>query len=299
MHIDDALRSLDDGELPVFVGPTASGKTAYAVRAAEALGGEIVSADSVQVYRHFDIGTGKPTAEERARATHHLIDIVEPWEALDAARFAELADDMIASIRARGRLPIVCGGSYLWIRALVYGLAPAPPADEAIRSRHRALAEERGRSHLHEELARVDPDAAARLSPNDLVRVSRALEVYEQSGKTQSAWHAEHGFREPRHRAKLFGIERTREELDRRIVERARLMFEAGWLEEVRALLGAGHADARAMGSVGYRQIREALAREPAGDTERLLEDVVRATRVFARRQRTWLRDEPVTYLRA
>lgn len=290
------MSTVDEPELLVVVGPTASGKTALAIALAEQQNGEIVSADSVQVYRHFDIGTSKPSEEERARAPHHLIDIVDPHDTLDAARWAELAEATIAEIRSRGRTPIVCGGTFLWVRALIYGLAEAPPGDAAIRERHREIAEREGRAKLHEELKRVDPVAAARLAPNDFVRVSRALEVFELTGKPMSAWQAEHGFREPRHRARLIGVRRTKEELDQRIRARVEAMFAAGFLDEVRRLRELGYANARAMASVGYRQVNEALESGAPIDLSALIDSIVRATRVFARRQRTWLRDEPVDW---
>ncbi len=283
------------GELLVVVGPTASGKTDLAIALCERLGGEIVSADSVQVYREFDAGSGKPTAEQRARATHHLVDVLDPLEPADARWFADRADLAIAEVRSRGRLPIVCGGTFLWVKALVSGLAAAPPADAEVRARHAAIAATEGRSALHARLAAVDPEAAARLAENDFVRVSRALETFEVSGKTQTAWHAEHGFREARHRARLFGVDRAREELDRRIEARAAAWLASGWIEEVEALLARGFGEARAMGSVGYKQVRAFLAGDLPKDE--LGPAIVRATRVFVRRQRTWLRDQPVTWL--
>ncbi len=283
-----------DAELLVVVGPTASGKTELAVRLAERFGGEIISADSVQIYRGFDLGSGKPTADERARAPHHLIDCAAPDEPFDAQRFAEQASQLLAEIRGRDRVPIVCGGTYLWVRALVRGLAPSPPADAAIRAEHAAFVAAEGRAALHARLAAVDPESAARLAPNDALRVSRALEVHALSGRTQSAWHAEHGFRTELHKARLYGVARERDELDRRIERRARAWLEQGWIDEVRGLLERGHAAARAMGSVGYRQIHEHLeGRLAAADLEA---SIVRATRVFVRRQRTWLRDEPVIW---
>jgi tRNA dimethylallyltransferase len=283
--------------LLVVVGPTASGKTALAVRVAEERGGEIVNADSVQVYRRFDIGAGKPSAEERARAVHHLLDVLEPDAPIDAAGWAELAVRAIDDIRARGREPIVCGGTFLWVRALLFGLAGAPPADPAIRARHRARAESEGRPALHAELAGVDPESATRLAPNDLVRVSRALEVHELTGVPLSRWQADHGFRSPRYTARLIGVRREREELDRRIEARVRAMLAAGLIDEVRTLTAAGYGATRAMGAVGYKQVSLALASGAPIDTDALALSIVRATRVFARRQRTWLRDEPVEWL--
>lgn len=291
----DEIPRPDEGALCVVVGPTASGKTELAIRLAEAFGGEVISADSVQIYRGFDVGSGKPTAAERARAPHHLIDCADPLEAFDAQRFAALAEAAVADVRARGRVPVVCGGTFLWVRALTLGLAPAPPASPEVRARHAALAEAEGRGALHAALAQVDPESAARLSPNDFVRVSRALEVYELSGRPQSAWHAEHGFRTTRHEARLYGVRWSREELDDRIARRVRGFLDEGWVEEVRALRAQGHGEARAMGSVGYRQVKEHLeGKILASDLEPA---IVRATRVFVRRQRTWLRDEAVGWV--
>lgn len=284
-------------EILVIVGPTASGKTDLAVRLAERHSGEVVSADSVQVYRRFDIGTGKPTREQREKVSYHLIDIVEPLEAMDAARWAGLAERMVDEIVGRGNLPIVCGGTFLWVRALLFGLAPAPPADEAVRARHHERVRKEGRLALHVELQRVDADSAARLAPNDFVRVSRALEVYELTGIPLSRWHAQHGFKEPRLTARMLGIRHPRDGLDRRISERIDRMLSAGWVDEVKSLLDAGFANARAMGSVGYKQIAEMLQAGEKIDQKKLREQIVRATRVFARRQRTWLRDEPVAWL--
>jgi tRNA dimethylallyltransferase len=263
---------------------------------AERSGGEIVNADSVQIYRRFDIGAGKPTAAERARVHHHLVDAVEPLEPMDAARFASLADECIADIVSRGKTAIVCGGTFLWIRALLFGLSPAPPADESIRARHRAVVAAEGRSALHDRLGEVDPLSAARLAPNDFVRVSRALEVMELTGTPLSEWHARHGFRERRYGARFIGVRRTAEELTERIGQRTRAMLDTGWIDEVRALIRDGYRDARAMSSVGYRQIARALDRDSI-DRSELERDIVRATRVFARRQRTWIRDEPVEWV--
>ncbi len=283
--------------LLVVVGPTASGKSELALRLAEERNGEIVGADSVQVYRRFDIGSSKPTPEERARVPHHLVDEVEPFEPLDAGAWAVRAASAVEDIRARGRTPIVCGGSFLWVKALVFGLATGPGRDEALRARHRDFVAEKGRAALHAELARVDAVSAARLSPNDFVRVSRALEVFELTSVPLSRYQAEHGFAAPRYRAELLGVRRAPAELDERIERRTRAMLEAGFVEEVRALLADGFGGARAMGSVGYRQIASALSAGTTLDIDALRDEIRRATRIFARRQRTWLREQPVTWL--
>ena len=290
---------MSEERLLCLVGPTASGKSALALRLAEQLGGEIVSADSMQIYRGFDIGTGKPTAAERALVPHHLLDVAEPLEYWDAAQWAEKAAGAILDIGARGRVPIVCGGTFLWVRALIYGLAEAPRGDDELRARHREWAEREGRLALHRKLAEVDPVCAARLAPNDFVRVSRALEVFELTGKPMSQIQAEHGFRKPRFDARLLGVMRERPEQDELIAKRVREMLAAGWVREVGQLVAAGYGEARVMQSVGYRQIFEALALRTSVDQTALAETIVRATRVFARRQRTWLRDQPVEWLPA
>jgi tRNA dimethylallyltransferase len=282
-------------ELLVVVGPTASGKTELAIQLAARFGGEIISADSVQIYRSFDLGSGKPTAAERARAPHHLVDAIDPLDPVDAGRYRLLAEAVLADVRARGKLPIVCGGTYLWVKALVEGLAEAAPADEGVRARHREIAEREGRAKIHAMLAEVDAASALRLAPNDLLRTSRALEVYELTGRPMSEWQAEHAASEPEHQAKLVGIAHPREELDDRIAERTRRWLAEGWIDEVRRLVDEGHGEARAMGSVGYKQVYAHLRGElPEHELELA---IVRATRLYVRRQRTWLRDEPVTWL--
>jgi tRNA dimethylallyltransferase len=281
----------------VIVGPSASGKSALAVELAERLGGEIISADSVQIYRRFDIGSAKPTAAERARVPHHLIDELDALDPADAARFVQLADARLADIQSRGKRPIVCGGTFLWVKAWMYGLAQAPPADAGIRARHRELAERFGRPHLHALLEPIDPESHARLGPNDLVRVSRALEVHELTGKPLSQVQAAHGFRAPRHDVRLLGIAHARPALHERITARVRQMFEAGWLAEVEGLLADGYGESRALRSVGYRQVSEALLASTRPEPEQLLERVVVATRSFIRHQLTWLREQPVEWL--
>jgi tRNA dimethylallyltransferase len=288
-------RSCDD-ELLTVVGPTATGKTALAIALAERLGGEIVSADSVQIYRDFDAGSGKPTTEELARAPHHLVSALDPLEHVDAATWSERAAAAIADVRGRGRIPIVCGGTFLWVKALLYGLAQAPAANREVRARHRVLATGEGRSALHALLRDVDAESAARLHPNDFVRVSRALEVYELTGKPMSIWQREHAFSQLRHPARLLAIECDTGTLTERIRARVSSWLAAGWVEEVRKLVDLGYGEARAMGSVGYAEVRAMLNGELAPHD--LDETIVRATRVFARRQRTWLNRANVTWLR-
>ena len=282
------------------VGTTASGKTDLAIAIAERISGEIISADSVQVYREFDRGTGKPSAEEKARAPHHMIDICDPHDAIDAARFVALADRAIADVRSRGGVPIVCGGTFLWARALLLGLAPIPAGDESIRCELRAIADSQGVESLHAMLRDVDPESAGRLHANDFVRVSRALEVFRLSGKPLSVWHREHAFKETRHPHRLIGVDQPRDALDARIRARVELWMSAGWVADVQSLIDRGYLSTRAMGSVGFAEIAKAIEVASQSSTpinvEELTEQIIRKTRVFARRQRTWLRDENVTW---
>ncbi len=286
---------LGDAEVAVVVGPTASGKSDLALALAESRGGKIIGADSVQVYRHFDIGSSKPSLVERERVPHHLIDVVDPLEPIDAASYAERAAGAIDDVRRRGRLPIVCGGTFLWVRALLFGLAEAPPGDAEARKRHTEIAAQGGRPALHVRLAAVDAESAARLNPNDFVRVSRALEVFETSGRPLSDWQREHGFRRPRFRAKLLGIRWSAPELLARIELRTERALASGWIEEVVRLVALGYRESRAMSSVGYRQVLSHV--DGALSRTDLALAIDRATKIFARRQRTWLRDQPVTWL--
>ncbi len=295
VEIVEAALAADPGVLVCIVGQTSSGKTDLATRVAARVGGEIVTADSVQIYREFDVGAGKPTAVELARAPHHLVSTVDPMAPIDAARYVQLADAVIADVRARGHVPIVCGGTFLWVKALVQGLAPAPPASEEVRARHRALALAEGRSALHLALAKVDPQSAARLHPNDVVRTSRALEVFEVTGQKMSDLHAAHGFADARHRAKLFALRVEQVELSARIERRVDGFLRDAFVLEVTTLLARGLGDARAMGAVGYKQVA-AHCRGKLAASE-LRGAIVSATRVFARRQRTWLGHEDVEWL--
>jgi tRNA dimethylallyltransferase len=275
----------------LLIGPTAAGKTAVALALAKRLGGEIVSADSAQVYRGMDIGTAKPDAATRAAIPHHLLDLVEPTDAYSAARFRADAIDAIDAIRARGRVPIVAGGTMLYIKALREGLSSLPAADPALRAELEARAAAIGWPSMHAALARVDPATAARLAPTDSQRIQRALEVHALSGRPLSALQ---GARDAQRRigpsivVALLPPERAA--LHAAIARRFDAMLEAGLIDEVRELRRRLplRADMPSMRAVGYRQVFDYLE----GRTERasLRERGIAATRQLARRQLTWLR---------
>lgn len=273
----------------VIAGPTASGKTALAVALARRLGGEIVNADSQQVYRGLDVGTAKPTPEERAAARHHLLDVVEPGEGMDAARFVALADRAIAGIAERGRVPIVAGGTGLYLRALLHGVVPAPGRDPALRLRLEEEAARLGRPALHARLAEVDPESARRIRPNDLVRIVRALEI-AAGGRLPSALVAAHAFAADRYDAVLFALDPPRAELHARIDARVSEMFAGGLLDEARALARRFGEGIPSKLPIGYA---EAIA--CVRGTLPLAEAIRRvqvAHRRYARRQVVWLRKE-------
>jgi len=272
----------------VLSGPTASGKSRVALGWAEALGGEIVSADSAAVYRGFDVGTAKPSAADRARVVHHGIDVVEADQPFDVVRFVALAD---AAIAAAGSTPVVVtGGTGLYLRALVRGLVDAPGPDPELRAELEAQAEREGRAAVHARLAEVDPAAAARLSPNDLVRVVRALEAYEQTGVPLSERQAAHGFGERRYDARFFALEVPADELAARIDARADAMIAAGLLDETRAHLGRFPRSVRPLCAVNYKQAVEHLV--DGVPLEEAVRRMKTASRRYAKRQRTWLRGE-------
>ena len=275
--------------IAVITGPTASGKTALAIELARRLGGEIVNADSQQVYRGLDLGTAKPTPAEQAVARHHLLDVVEPGEGMDAARYQALADAAIADIASRGRFPIVAGGTGLYLRALLRGVAAAPGRDPALRAALEAEAERDGRAALHRRLARVDPAAAARIGENDLVRIVRALEI-ASGGRTQSEVFDAHRFAEVRYRARLLVLDLPRAELHARIEARAIPLFE-GLLAEARRLLERCAGELPPRLPIGYAEASDVLAGRLSRDEA--MRRVQVAHRRYARRQVIWLRREP------
>jgi tRNA dimethylallyltransferase len=274
-----------------IVGPTASGKSALALELAAAIGGEIVSADSRQVYRHLDIGTAKPTPAERARVPHHLIDVADPDEVFDAARFRAAALAAIADVQARGHAVVICGGTGLYLRVLLHGLFRGPAASPDVRARLRAVEEAQGPGALHRRLADLDPASARRLHPRDLFRIVRALEVLELTGTPISAWQEQHGFRSGGLRALMLGCARHRDELNVRIDERCRAMLGLGLVDEIRALWAHGWGpDLPPLRSVGYRELGAYL--RGACDEPTAVAAFGRATRRLAKRQRTWFRAE-------
>ena len=280
------------------MGPTASGKTATAIALAQQLDGEIVSVDSALVYRHLDIGSAKPDAAERAQAPHHLLDLCDPWQSFSAAEFAQAARRVVEDIIARGKMPILAGGTGLYFRALLEGLSPMPPADEATRVQLVAEAAERGWLALHAELEAVDPAAGARIHGTDPQRIQRALEVYRLTGRPISEWQRLPGEgRLPVRTLKLVLAPRDRAVLHQRIERRFDVMLENGFLDEVRALRAlpamaavATPLDLPAVRAVGYRQAWEFLD----GDTDAAAfrDKAIFATRQLAKRQLTWLRGE-------
>ncbi len=271
-----------------IVGPTASGKTEVALRLAAEVGAEIVSCDSMQVYRDFDIGTAKPSVAERKQVPHHVIDVANADEMFSAATYASLADRAIADILARGKKVLIVGGTGLYLRALRFGLMDAPPRDEALRQR--MMAEEQAQPGiLHQKLQSIDLPSAERIEPQDLVRVVRALEVFELTGMPLSRHHETHSPSE-RYPMRVAVLDPPATQLESRIRARVATMLASGLVEEARAL-SKRFGKVRALESVGYRQALQFL--EGALSTAALGDTIAIATRQYARRQRIWFKKEP------
>lgn len=276
--------------LVVLSGPTASGKTDAALALARRHPLEIVNADSMQVYRGMDIGTAKPSLAERREVPHHLIDVASPDEAYNAGRFVAEAEEAIRGILARGRFPLVAGGTGLYIRALRRGLDPLP-SDAAVRARLSRRWEAEGGAALHAELGRIDPRAAAKIHPADKVRVIRALEIAAVAGRPASELRVSWGGA-GRYRVLFLALDPGRDAMYGRIDRRVDAMFRAGFVEEVRGLLARGYgAELRSMAALGYRHVAAHLLRGvPLADANAAMK---RDTRRYAKRQMTWLRREP------
>lgn len=271
----------------VIVGPTGAGKTGFAIRLARRFNGEIVGADSMQIYRFMDIGTAKPTLPEQTEIPHHMIDIVDPDQAFDAAAYAQMAADIVHRIIARGRTVFVAGGTGLYIKALIHGLFPDALSDPAVRRRLKQQVQSKGAPHLHRRLAQIDRAAAMRIHPNDAYRITRALEVFETAGQPLTVFQQRHGFREQRFDTLEIGLSWPRPVLYDRIERRVDAMMARGFLDEVRQLLARGYGrELKSMQSLGYRHLASALTGEtPLADAVATLK---RDHRRYAKRQLTW-----------
>ena len=281
-------------DLAVITGPTATGKTALGVALAKLLDGEVVSADSMQIYRGMDVGTAKPTAEETEGVPHHMIDVADPGENFSAAKYADMAAACVDDIRARGRFPIVVGGTGLYIDGLIRGTAyAAAPSDPALRRDIEGEYDRLGGAAFRAKLAAVDPDRAALLHERDKKRLVRAWEVFELTGRTIT-WHDQQTrLQKPRYTAYTVALDfRDRQDLYDRIDTRARAMFDRGLVEEVRRLLAGGLSPgSTAMQAIGYKEVAAYLAGECTLDEA--IDQVCRASRRYAKRQLTWLRSRP------
>jgi tRNA dimethylallyltransferase len=279
-------------KIVVVCGPTGVGKTATAIGVCEAVGGSIVGADSMQIYRYMDIGTAKPTPEEQARVRHDLIDVVDPDEGFDAARYQRLADQAVRRLAGAGMVPVVVGGTGLYIRTLLHGIFPDAPGDPAVRQALRQRLAQEGAPALHRELARCDPAAAERIHANDTLRILRALEVFATTGRPLSDYQRRHGFRERRYTALQIGLGIDRRELYQRIDRRVDQMIAAGLLDEVRCLLQKGYSpELKSMQSIGYRHMAAYL--DGRLTWEESVRTLKRDTRRYAKRQLTWFKADP------
>ncbi len=277
--------------LVVIVGPTGAGKTRLSLELAARTNGEVISADSQQVYIGMDIGTGKVSAAERARVPHHLLDVVEPDQEMTAARFIELADAAIADVAARGKSVIVCGGTGLYVRALLLGLFEGPPASMELRAELTERADREGTAALHAELARVDAAAAQRIDANDRKRIIRALEVYRLTGETMSAHQARHDHKTMplRYPVRIVGLAPERDDLYRAIDARVDQMIAEGLEREVAALRERGYAPPlRSQQAIGYAELHDLV--EGRVTRDRAIELIKRNSRHYARRQLSWYR---------
>jgi tRNA dimethylallyltransferase len=277
--------------LVVILGPTAAGKSALGIWLAERLGGEVVVCDSTQVYRHFDIGTAKVQPHQRRGMPHHLMDLVEPDELFTAGEYRRRALAVLADLRQRSRLPVLTAGTGLYLRALLEGLADAPQRSEALRARLREKGRRNGEEYLHRLLKRLDPDAAARIAPRDIQKITRAVEICVLAGKSVSEIHGAGREALEGYRVHKIGLLPPRAELHARIEERVTTMLQQGWLEEVKQLLAQGTPPtAKAFQFIGYAELSRHL--EGKLDRAEAVRQIQQATRRYAKRQITWFRKE-------
>ncbi len=278
--------------LIIIVGPTAVGKTALALALADHLGGEIISADSMQVYRHMDIGTAKPSPEERQQVRHHLLDVVNPDESFNAALFVDTAAPIIQALHQQSKAILVVGGTGLYVRALLGGLVAGPGADEDLRNYYRGQQETRGTGYLYQELKRIDARAAARIDPHNAVRIIRALEVMALTGDSIVDMQEQHGFLDKRYECIRIGLTLDRAALYERIDQRTQAMMDAGLIDEVRKLVDMGYGESlKPMQSLGYKHVFPYL--EGHIGIDEVMQRTARDTRHYSKRQGTWFRAEP------
>lgn len=283
---------MNQPQIVVIAGPTATGKTSLALALASCFDAEIIGADSRQVYRYLDIGTAKPTAQQQGLVPHHLLDVVNPDERFDGARFRVLALESIRTILERGKRVLVVGGTGLYLRALTRGLFAGPPADVDLRTRLQQQEQSEGKGFLHRWLSVVDSESARRLHPNDSVRIVRALEVFLLTGTPISQWQREHGFRERPFDTLTIGLVQERATLARGIELRCRQMVRDGLVEELRCVWNMGYApELPPLQSIGYAQMGAMLRGQY--DMEEALARMALETKRLAKRQLTWLRAEP------
>jgi len=279
-------------QIVILLGPTGVGKSRLVIELAEALGGEIVSADSMQVYRYMDIGTAKPTLDEQKRVRHHLIDLVTPDQPFHAGLYRTLARKTIDQLHKNGKPIWVVGGTGLYIKALTQGLFAHPKIDPNVRKKLKQEAEEKGEAFLYQHLKRVDPKTASQLHPHDLFRTIRALEVFDSTGIPISFFREQHRFGGRPYLTLKIGLEINREDLYRRIEERVDQMIERGFLQEVRRLMEMGYGpELKPMQSLGYKQMVQFLSKK-IGWTE-AVRQIKRDTRHYAKRQWTWFKADP------
>jgi tRNA dimethylallyltransferase len=277
--------------LVLLAGPTASGKTSLAIELATRISAEIVNADSMQVYRRMEIGTAKPSPEQRRLVPHHLLDVADPAEPFDAARYLHFARPIVEDIRKRGLVPLVVGGTGLYMRVLTGGICPGPPSDPELKEKLIADEKSRGLAQLYCDLLRIDPESAARIHPNDRQRILRAIEVFELTGVSLSVLQKRHGFKEKLFPSVKVFINREREVLFERINRRVDFMIESGLKDEVEMLLGMGYrAQLKSMQSLGYKQMSAHISGALSLDEASRL--IKRESRHYAKRQITWFRGD-------
>ena len=276
----------------IICGPTGVGKTALSLDLAERFHGEIIVADSQATLKGFDIGTAKPTLEEQTRIPHHLIDVADFNEGFDAATFSRLAAKVIDQLQQAHKIPIICGGTGLYLKALIYGLMDAPARDDGLRKTLAERVQEEGLPILYQELESIDPERASQIHPNDSIRIIRALEIYHLTGATPSELSQTHGFQSPRYQTLKIGLQLDREDLYQRINDRVLAMLNHGWVEEVKVLMQKGYdLENSKTKTLGY----PTLAQYVKGEIfiKEAIEQIQQETRQLAKRQMTWFRADP------